>query len=52
MDHHIFVFAYVGPDTMLPVVSGLAGLTGFVMMFGRRAWDWAARRVPRLTRKT
>lgn len=52
MDHFILVFAYVGPDTMLPVVSGLAGALGFVLMFGRRAWDWATRWVPRLTRKT
>lgn len=29
------LFAYVGPDTFLPVSSVLAGVAGVVMMFGR-----------------
>ncbi|MDR3633747.1 MAG: hypothetical protein P4L84_07915 [Isosphaeraceae bacterium] len=29
------LFAYVGPDTFLPVTSALAALAGVFMMFGR-----------------
>lgn len=28
-------FAYIGPETMLPLTSVLAGAVGVVMMFGR-----------------
>ena len=36
------MLAYVGPDTLLPVTSGIAGALGFVMLFGRRIRDVAA----------
>lgn len=29
--------AYLGPETMLPMTSVVAGILGFLMMFGRRA---------------
>ncbi len=29
--------AYLGPETMLPMTSVVAGVVGFFMMFGRRA---------------
>ena len=30
------IFAYLGPETMLPMTSVLAGVVGFFMMFGRK----------------
>ena len=30
------LFAYVGPETMYPVASIIAGAVGVVMIFGRR----------------
>jgi hypothetical protein len=35
------VFAYLGPETMLPMTSVVAGVVGIVMMFGRNSWLWA-----------
>ncbi len=29
------LFAYIGPETMMPVASILAAVTGVFMMFGR-----------------
>ena len=29
------LFAYIGPETMMPVASIVAAATGVVMMFGR-----------------
>jgi hypothetical protein len=29
------VFAYIGPETMMPVASIIAAVTGVVLMFGR-----------------
>ncbi len=29
------LFAYVGPETMLPLASILAGVVGVLLMFGR-----------------
>ncbi len=29
------LFAYIGPETMMPVASVLAAVAGVVMMFGR-----------------
>ncbi len=34
------VFAYLGPETMLPMTSLLAGAAGVVMMFGRSTLRW------------
>ena len=33
------LLAYLGPETMLPMTSVLAGILGFVMMFGRKAYE-------------
>lgn len=30
------ILAYVGPETMLPLSSVVAGAVGFAMMFGRQ----------------
>ena len=30
------LLAYLGPETMLPMTSVLAGVVGFLMMFGRK----------------
>ena len=30
------IFAYLGPETMLPMTSVIAGVVGFFMMFGRK----------------
>ena len=35
----MFLLAYLGPDTMLPMTSVLAAAAGFVMMFGRKMVD-------------
>lgn len=35
------VLAYLGPETMLPMTSVIAGALGFFMMFGRKAIDLA-----------
>ena len=36
------MFAYLGPETMLPVTSAVAGLVGVVMLLGRGSWRWIA----------
>ena len=33
------MLAYLGPETMLPMTSVLAGVVGFFMMFGRKVLD-------------
>ena len=40
------IFAYLGPETMLPVTSAVAGLVGVLMMFGKSSF----RRVIRIGR--
>jgi hypothetical protein len=30
------LFAYIGPETMLPLASVFAGIVGVVLMFGRQ----------------
>ena len=37
------ILGYLGPETMLPMTSVIAGIIGFVMMFGRKAFDLARR---------
>lgn len=32
------VFAYLGPDTVLPLTSVFAAVFGIVLMFGRQSW--------------
>jgi hypothetical protein len=41
MGLYTVVFAYLGPETMLPMTSVVAGLVGVLMMFGRNSWLWA-----------
>ncbi|MBX6313455.1 MAG: hypothetical protein IRY99_11145 [Isosphaeraceae bacterium] len=36
------LFAYFGPETMLPVSSVLAGAAGVALMFGRNIIHWLA----------
>jgi len=36
------LFAYFGPDTVMPLTSILAAAVGFVLMFGRQAGRLAA----------
>jgi hypothetical protein len=33
--------AYLGPETMLPMTSVIAGAVGVMMLFGRNALRWA-----------
>ncbi len=44
------LFAYFGPETVLPATSALAAVAGFVLMFGknagRLAWMAATRFLP------
>jgi hypothetical protein len=35
-------FAYLSPETFLPVTSALAGVVGFVLMFGRMTLRFVA----------
>jgi hypothetical protein len=48
MDHLPTILAYLGPETMLPMTSVVAGVAGFLMMFGRNAWRLASGAVRRL----
>ncbi len=34
----LIVLGYVGPETVLPVTSVVAAVTGMVLMFGKRLW--------------
>jgi hypothetical protein len=36
------LFAYFGPETVLPLASVVATVIGAVMMFGRSVWHYAA----------
>jgi hypothetical protein len=38
----LLVFAYLGPETMLPMTSVVAGVAGVVMLLGRSSLSWAA----------
>ncbi len=40
-----FIFAYVSPETVLPVTSVIAALLGVVMMFGRTTFRFIARKI-------
>ena len=48
MVHSMTVFAYLGPETMLPMTSVVAGVVGFLMMFGRNSFRRASAVVRRL----
>ena len=36
------ILAYLGPETMLPVTSAVAGVAGVVLLFGRSSLRWAS----------
>jgi hypothetical protein len=46
-----FLFAYVGPDQLLPVASGLAGVLGVLLLWGRTARGWVVRSFRAIVRK-
>ena len=46
------VLAYLGPETMLPMTSVVAGVMGVLMMFGRSSVRWSSAAVRRLTSKS
>jgi hypothetical protein len=31
----VMIFAYIGPETMMPIASGIAAVVGVFLMFGR-----------------
>jgi hypothetical protein len=35
---HLNILAYVGPETVLPVASVFAAITGALLMFGKGVW--------------
>ncbi len=37
----LMVLAYLGPETMLPMTSVVAGVAGVAMLFGRNSMRWA-----------
>jgi len=39
----MIVLAYLGPETMLPMTSAIAGIVGFLLMFGRKALELVSR---------
>jgi len=45
------VFAYIGPDTLLPVTSALAGVLGVFLVFGRNTVHFTLQRFRRLFSK-
>lgn len=46
------LFAYIGPDTMLPLASVVAGIVGVALMFGRQVKLAARNLVRRITRRS
>jgi hypothetical protein len=42
MSFSTLIFAYLGPETVLPMTSALAGAAGVVMLFGRSSLRWAS----------
>jgi hypothetical protein len=49
---HFMLFAYIGPDTMLPLASVVAGIVGVALMFGRQVKLTARNLVRRITRRS
>ena len=45
------ILAYLGPETMLPMTSVMAGVAGVLMMFGRNSVRWCSATVRRLASK-
>lgn len=51
MEFSSILFAYVGPDQLLPVASGVAGALGVVLLWGRAARGWVVRSFRAIVRK-
>lgn len=45
------LFAYIGPDTILPLTSIVAAVAGFFMMFGRNSLRFATKCYRAILRK-
>jgi hypothetical protein len=43
VSHSLFLLLYVGPDTALPILSFLAAIVGFLLMWWRRLLTLARR---------
>jgi hypothetical protein len=43
MSYGIGIFAYIGPDAMLPMTSVIATIVGLTLMFGRYVFQKLAR---------
>jgi len=43
MAHIPSLVAYIGPETILPVASFLAGIMGVLLVFGKNAWTMVKR---------
>ena len=48
MSFDLVIFAYLGPETVLPVTSALAGAAGVAMLFGRTLLRWATKTFKKL----
>jgi hypothetical protein len=42
MNHTLLLFAYIGPETIVPATSVLAAVGGFALAFGRSLTSWVA----------
>jgi hypothetical protein len=51
MDHLVF-FAYIGPDTMLPIASAIGGIVGLLLMVWQRVVTFVSSTYIRLFRKS
>ena len=45
-----FLFAYFGPETSLPLASGIVAVAGFALMMGRKSFQFLGRRVRAVAR--
>jgi hypothetical protein len=51
MEFSTAIFAYLGPETILPMTSAVAGVVGVVMLLGRGSLRWVSRTVRGLVSK-
>ncbi len=42
---HLPLFGYVGPETLVPLASGLAAVIGGLLAFGRTGWSLCFRAI-------
>jgi len=38
MSHELLVWAYLGPETFIPLLSVIAGAIGLALAFGKNVW--------------